>query len=117
MEKNLEIKGDSTFLEKLGLKETELKGSSEVTGGFFKQLKDTLDSFIGTKGSLVTYEESLVSNNKQLTKEKTNNEESITKKYETMAEKWVQYDSMIAKIEQQFSTLKTMINAQLNSKS
>ncbi|EAI4414509.1 flagellar filament capping protein FliD [Campylobacter fetus] len=114
---NLEIKGDSTFLEKLGLKETELKGSSEVTGGFFKQLKDTLDSFIGTKGSLVTYEESLVSNNKQLTKEKTNNEESITKKYETMAEKWVQYDSMIAKIEQQFSTLKTMINAQLNSKS
>ncbi|OCS34374.1 flagellar filament capping protein FliD [Campylobacter fetus] len=67
---NLEIKGDSTFLEKLGLKETELKGSSEVTGGFFKQLKDTLDSFIGTKGSLVTYEESLVSNNKQLTKEK-----------------------------------------------
>lgn len=114
---NLEIKGDSTFLEKLGLKETELKGSSEVTGGFFKQLKDTLDSFIGTKGSLVTYEESLVSNNKQLTKEKTNNEESITKKYETMAEKWVQYDSMMAKIEQQFSTLKTMINAQLNSKS
>ncbi len=114
---NLEIKGDSTFLEKLGLKETELKGSSEVTGGFFKQLKDTLDSFIGTKGSLVTYEESLVSNNKQLTKEKTNNEESITKKYETMAEKWVQYDSMIAKIEQQFSTLKIMINAQLNSKS
>ncbi|HDX6330445.1 flagellar filament capping protein FliD [Campylobacter fetus] len=114
---NLEIKGDSTFLEKLGLKETELKGSSEVTGGFFKQLKDTLDSFIGTKGSLVTYEESLVSNNKQLTKEKTNNEESITKKYETMAEKWVQYDGMIAKIEQQFSTLKTMINAQLNSKS
>lgn len=114
---NLEIKGDSTFLEKLGLKETELKGSSEVTGGFFKQLKDTLDSFIGTKGSLVTYEESLVSNNKQLTKEKTNNEESITKKYETMAEKWVQYDSMMAKIEQQFSMLKTMINAQLNSKS
>ncbi|OCR93061.1 flagellar filament capping protein FliD [Campylobacter fetus] len=114
---NLEIKGDSTFLEKLGLKETELKGSSEVTGGFFKQLKDTLDSFIGTKGSLVTYEESLVSSNKQLTEEKTKNEESITKKYETMAEKWVQYDSMIAKIEQQFSTLKTMINAQLNSNS
>ncbi|MBR2159167.1 MAG: flagellar filament capping protein FliD, partial [Campylobacter sp.] len=67
---DIEIKGSSDFLEKLGLKEQKLDGKTEIIGGFFKGLNDTINGLIGTNGTLTTYEENLTNSHKSLTQSK-----------------------------------------------
>ncbi|WP_086229270.1 flagellar filament capping protein FliD [Campylobacter devanensis] len=112
---NIEIKGDSAFLEKLGLKEQKLEGKTEVVGGFFKGLNDTLNGLIGTNGTLTKYEESLTSSHKSLTESKEKRQKELDTKYTTMAEKWSQYDTIIAKLESQMNTVNGMIEAARNA--
>ncbi|WP_293651238.1 flagellar filament capping protein FliD [uncultured Campylobacter sp.] len=112
---NIEIKGDSIFLEKLGLKEQKLEGKTEVVGGFFKGLNDTLNGLIGTNGTLTKYEESLTNSHKSLTESKEQRQKELDTKYTTMAEKWSQYDTIIAKLESQMNTVNGMIEAARNA--
>ncbi|WP_096024984.1 flagellar filament capping protein FliD [Campylobacter lanienae] len=112
---NIEIKGDSTFLEKLGLKEQKLEGKTEVVGGFFKGLNDTLNGLIGTNGTLTKYGESLTSSHKSLTESKEKRQQELDTKYTTMAEKWSQYDVLISKLETQMRTVTSMIEAAANA--
>ncbi|WP_096023639.1 flagellar filament capping protein FliD [Campylobacter lanienae] len=112
---NIEIKGDSTFLESLGLKEQKLEGKTEVVGGFFKGLNDTLNGLIGTNGTLTKYGESLTSSQKSLTESKEKRQQELDTKYTTMAEKWSQYDVLISKLETQMSTVTSMIEAAANA--
>lgn len=112
---NIEIKGDSAFLEKLGLKEQKLEGKTEVVGGFFKGLNDTLNGLIGTNGTLTKYEESLTNSHKSLTESKEKRQKELDTKYTTMAEKWSQYDTIIAKLESQMNTVNGMIEAARNA--
>ncbi|WP_170000403.1 flagellar filament capping protein FliD [Campylobacter sp. RM9328] len=112
---NIEIKGDSTFLESLGLKEQKLEGKTEVVGGFFKGLNDTLNGLIGTNGTLTKYGESLTSSHKSLTESKEKRQQELDTKYTTMAEKWSQYDVLISKLETQMSTVTRMIEAAANA--
>ncbi|WP_096022499.1 flagellar filament capping protein FliD [Campylobacter lanienae] len=112
---NIEIKGDKDFLEKLGLKEQKLEGKTEVVGGFFKGLNDTLNGLIGTNGTLTKYEESLTSSHKSLTESKEKRQKELDTKYTTMAEKWSQYDTIIAKLESQMNTVNSMIEAAANA--
>ena len=112
---NIEIKGDSTFLESLGLKEQKLEGKTEVVGGFFKGLNDTLNGLIGTNGTLTKYENSLTSSHKSLTESKEKRQQELDTKYTTMAEKWSQYDVLISKLETQMSTVTSMIEAAANA--
>lgn len=112
---DIEIKGDSSFLEKLGLKEQKLDGKTEIIGGFFKGLNDTLNGLIGSEGSLTAYEESLTSSHKSLTASKEQRQKELDAKYTTMAEKWSQYDTIIAKLEAQMNTVNSMIEAANNA--
>ena len=112
---NIEIKGDSKFLESLGLKEQKLEGKTEVVGGFFKGLNDTLNGLIGTNGTLTKYENSLTSSHKSLTETKEKRQKELDTKYTTMAEKWSQYDTIIAKLESQMNTVNGMIEAARNA--
>ncbi|WP_096019426.1 flagellar filament capping protein FliD [Campylobacter lanienae] len=112
---NIEIKGDKDFLEKLGLKEQKLEGKTEVVGGFFKGLNDTLNGLIGTNGTLTKYGESLTSSHKSLTESKEKRQQELDTKYTTMAEKWSQYDTIIAKLENQMKTVTSMIEAAANA--
>lgn len=112
---DIEIKGDSTFLTKLGLKEQKLDGKTEIIGGFFKGLNDTLNGLIGSEGSLTAYEESLTSSHKSLTASKEQRQKELDAKYTTMAEKWSQYDTIIAKLEAQMNTVNSMIEAANNA--
>lgn len=113
--KNIEIKGDKNFLEKLGLKEQKLEGKTEVVGGFFKGLNDTLNGLIGTNGTLTKYGESLTNSHKSLTESKEKRQQELDTKYTTMAEKWSQYDVLISKLETQMSTVTSMIEAAANA--
>ncbi|WP_096014764.1 flagellar filament capping protein FliD [Campylobacter lanienae] len=112
---NIEIKGDKDFLEKLGLKEQKLEGKTEVVGGFFKGLNDTLNGLIGTNGTLTKYGESLTISHKSLTESKEKRQQELDTKYTTMAEKWSQYDVLISKLETQMSTVTSMIEAAANA--
>lgn len=112
---DIEIKGDSSFLTKLGLKEQKLDGKTEIIGGFFKGLNDTLNGLIGSEGSLTAYEESLTSSHKSLTASKEQRQKELDAKYTTMAEKWSQYDTIIAKLEAQMNTVNSMIEAANNA--
>ena len=112
---DIEIKGDKTFLEKLGLKEQKLDGKTEIVGGFFKGLNDTINGLIGTNGTLTAYEESLTSSHKSLTTSKEQRQKELDTKYTTMAEKWSQYDTIIAKLESQMNTVNGMIEAARNA--
>lgn len=113
--KNIEIKGEKNFLEKLGLKEQKLEGKTEVVGGFFKGLNDTLNGLIGKNGTLTKYEDSLTSSHKSLTETKEKRQKELDTKYTTMAEKWSQYDTIIAKLENQMKTVTSMIEAAANA--
>ena len=113
--KNIEIKGEKSFLEKLGLKEQKLEGKTEVVGGFFKGLNDTLNGLIGKNGTLTAYEKSLTSSHKSLTETKEKRQKELDTKYTQMAEKWAQYDSIIAKLENQNKTVNSMIQAAINA--
>lgn len=112
---DIEIKGDNNFLAKLGLKEQKLDGKTEIIGGFFKGLNDTLNGLIGSEGSLTAYEESLTSSHKSLTASKEQRQKELDAKYTTMAEKWSQYDTIIAKLEAQMNTVNSMIEAANNA--
>ncbi|MBQ7135930.1 flagellar filament capping protein FliD [Campylobacter sp.] len=112
---DIEIKGNSNFLTKLGLKEQKLDGKTEIIGGFFKGLNDTLNGLIGSEGSLTAYEESLTSSHKSLTASKEQRQKELDAKYTTMAEKWSQYDTIIAKLEAQMNTVNSMIEAANNA--
>ena len=112
---DIEIKGQSDFLTKLGLKEQKLDGKTEIVGGFFKGLNDTINGLIGTNGTLTAYEESLTSSHKSLTTSKEQRQKELDTKYTTMAEKWSQYDTIIAKLESQMNTVNGMIEAARNA--
>lgn len=112
---DIEIKGSSDFLEKLGLKEQKLDGKTEIIGGFFKGLNDTINGLIGTNGTLTTYEENLTNSHKSLTQSKEQRQKELDTKYTTMAEKWSQYDTIIAKLESQMNTVNGMIEAARNA--
>ena len=112
---DIEIKGENSFLTKLGLKEQKLDGKTEIIGGFFKGLNDTLNGLIGSEGSLTAYEESLTSSHKSLTASKEQRQKELDAKYTTMAEKWSQYDTIIAKLEAQMNTVNSMIEAANNA--
>lgn len=112
---DIEIKGNSDFLTKLGLKEQKLDGKTEIIGGFFKGLNDTINGLIGTNGTLTTYEENLTNSHKSLTESKEKRQKELDTKYTTMAEKWSQYDTIIAKLESQMNTVNGMIEAARNA--
>ncbi len=112
---DIEIKGESNFLTKLGLKEQKLDGKTEIIGGFFKGLNDTINGLIGTNGTLTTYEENLTNSHKSLTESKEQRQKELDTKYTTMAEKWSQYDTIIAKLESQMNTVNSMIEAARNA--
>ncbi|WP_038815458.1 flagellar filament capping protein FliD [Campylobacter jejuni] len=111
------IKGDSDFLKKFGLSQTNIAAEAVEGVGVFAQLKTTLQGITGTDGSLTKYDESLTNDTKSLSETKESTQAMIDARYETMANQWLQYESILNKLNQQLSTVTNMINAANNSSS
>lgn len=109
------IKGDSDFLKQFGLSQTSIAAEAVEGVGVFAQLKTTLQGITGTNGSLTKYDESLTNDTKSLTQTKESTQTLIDTRYETMANQWLQYESILNKLNQQLSTVTNMINAANNS--
>ncbi|HED8254662.1 TPA: flagellar filament capping protein FliD [Campylobacter jejuni] len=111
------IKGDSGFLKQFGLSQTNIAAEAVEGVGVFAQLKTTLQGITGTDGSLTKYDESLTNDTKSLNETKESTQAMIDTRYETMANQWLQYESILNKLNQQLSTVTNMINAANNSSS
>ncbi|TKX31385.1 flagellar filament capping protein FliD [Campylobacter aviculae] len=109
------IKGDEEFLKKFGLSETTIAAKPIEGKGIFAQLKATLQGMTGTNGSLTKYDESLTNDTKSLKESKESAQELIDARYDTMANQWLQYESILNKLNQQLTTVTNMINAANNS--
>ncbi|EOF7243441.1 flagellar filament capping protein FliD [Campylobacter jejuni] len=109
------IKGDSKFLKQFGLSQTSIAAEAVEGVGVFAQLKTTLQGITGTNGSLTKYDESLTNDTKSLTQTKESTQTLIDTRYDTMANQWLQYESILNKLNQQLTTVTNMINAANNS--
>lgn len=113
---SIEIKGNASILDKFGLTAVNISSKKTVTQGVFSSLNSRLNDMVGKDGSLTLFSEKLTGDNKKLTEERAKATESLTTKYDMMAQRFLAYDKMIANLENQFSTLKSMIDAEMNSK-
>lgn len=109
------IKGDNDFLKQFGLSQVSIAAEAVEGAGVFAQLKTTLQGITGTDGSLTKYDESLTNDTKALTESKESAQKLIDTRYETMANQWLQYESILNKLNQQLTTVTNMINAANNS--
>lgn len=109
------IKGDTEFLKQFGLSETTIAAKPIEGKGIFAQLKSTLQGMTGTNGSLTKYDESLTNDTKSLNESKKSAQDMIDARYDTMANQWLQYESILNKLNQQLKTVTNMINAANNS--
>ncbi|MBZ7963667.1 flagellar filament capping protein FliD [Campylobacter sp. 2457A] len=109
------IKGDKDFLKMFGLSETTIAAKPIEGKGIFSQLKATLQGMTGTNGSLTKYDESLTNDTKSLNESKKSAQDMIDARYDTMANQWLQYESILNKLNQQLTTVTNMINAANNS--
>lgn len=109
------IKGDNDFLKQFGLSQVSIAAEAVEGAGVFAQLKTTLQGITGTDGSLTKYDESLTNDTKALTESKESAQKLIDTRYETMANQWLQYESILNKLNQQLTTVTNMINTANNS--
>lgn len=101
--------------------ESFFTGSITNTGaekpGIFDTIDEKMVNYTSSGRMLSTFDESLKTEATRLDKEKTAAQKALDTRYETMTKKFAAYDSMINKITTQFSSLKSMIDAQANNSS
>ena len=113
---SLEIKGNSTALASLGVSEATVNPITKKTDGLFTRLNKMLDGVVGKDGTMIAMQNQLRDENKSITDNKEATQKLLDEKYTTMQERFIKYNAIIASLENQFSTLKSMIDAEINSR-
>ncbi|WP_249321088.1 flagellar filament capping protein FliD [Campylobacter mucosalis] len=113
---DIEIKGNNSVLAQFGMSENITRAKTTNFDGLFTKMSDQLDKLVGSNGSLTIYDKKLADDNKKLTDEKEKAQTNLDDKYKQMRDTWSQYDTIIAKLENQFAALKAMIDAEMNNK-
>ncbi len=108
------INADSTDVEAFFRGTTDEDGT--LNNGFFTDFNDMLGRYITGDDSILTlYEKFLSSEKTSLTKERVTTVGRLDDRYETMASRFAAYDTIINKLNNQFSALSMMIEASYNS--
>ncbi|WP_263832731.1 flagellar filament capping protein FliD [Sulfurospirillum oryzae] len=111
------ITGNSTALSSLGLQATNVYSSPHTKDGLFTTFNNMLKSYVNTTdGTLTQYNKSLTTEKKALTTTRTTAVSRLDSKYEAMATKFAAYDSIISKLNNQFSSLSSIIKQSYVSK-
>ncbi|WP_460169424.1 flagellar filament capping protein FliD [Campylobacter concisus] len=113
---SLEIKGNSTALASLGMSEATVNPITKKTDGLFTRLNKMLDGVVGKDGTMIAMQNQLRDENKSIADNKEATQKLLDEKYTTMQERFIKYNAIIASLENQFSTLKSMIDAEINSR-
>jgi flagellar hook-associated protein 2 len=85
------------------------------TSGIFEDIDDKLKGYTGYKKLLSNFEDDLKTEGKNLSKAHLSASESLDARYAILTKRFIAYDSVISKINAQFSSLQMMINAEVNS--
>lgn len=96
------------------------RGSTDEDGnvlnGFFTDFNDFLARYVSGDSSILSlYEQSLSTEKTSLTKERATTVSRLDDRYETMAARFAAYDSIINKLNNQFSALSMMIESSYNN--
>lgn len=110
------ISGDSSKLANLGLKEEKFISSKTTNIGVFEKIKNSLDLLIGNDGTFTTLEKDYKDKIDKLNKEIEKTTKDIDTKFETLNNRFSQYDAMMAKLSLQENQIKQIIE-QSNKKS
>jgi len=113
---NIEVKGKASALATLGMSEATVNPVTKKTDGLFTKLANMLDGAVGKKGTMIAMQNQLKDESESITKNKESTQKLLDEKYTTMQERFIKYNSIIASLENQFSTLKSMIDAEINSR-
>jgi len=112
------ITGDSTALSTLGLQASNVYSSPTVKEGVFTTFNNVLKGYVNTTdGTLTQYNKSLATEKTALTKTRATAVSRLDTKYEAMATKFAAYESIISKLNNQFSSLSTMIKQSYSTSS
>ena len=113
----INIKGSAAALNAVGFSESTVTPKNTTVSGIFASTKKAVDGLINSKnGSLTKYAQSLTEEKKTLDKEKEKTQKTLDAKYATMEERFLAYDKIISKLNSEFSSLKSMIEAEYNKK-
>ena len=113
---NIEVKGKASALATLGMSEATVNPVTKKTDGLFTKLAKMLDGAVGKEGTMIAMQNQLKDESESITKNKESTQKLLDEKYTTMQERFIKYNSIIASLENQFATLKSMIDAELNNK-
>ena len=113
---NIEVKGKASALATLGMSEATVNPVTKKTDGLFTKLANMLDGAVGKKGTMIAMQNQLKDESESITKNKESTQKLLDEKYTTMQERFIKYNAIIASLENQFATLKSMIDAELNNK-
>jgi flagellar hook-associated protein 2 len=113
---DIKIEGNASKLAQLGVESTDLKSTITSNVGIFSSLSETLDNMLKeSTGSITLLDNQYTSEQKRLTLERSRTMEQLDNKYATMVAQFAAYDTIIANLNNQFSSLQSMIDTQLNS--
>lgn len=114
---DISVKGKTAGLNAVGYTARTVTGSFESNEGIFSQLNQSINKMVSNNGGSITLlNEQFTNEQKRLNKERARAVEQLDSKYATMVAQFAAYDTMIANLNNQFATLQSMIDAQLNSK-
>ena len=98
------------------MSEATVNPVTKKTDGLFTKLANMLDGAVGKKGTMIAMQNQLKDESESITKNKESTQKLLDEKYTTMQERFIKYNAIIASLENQFATLKSMIDAELNNK-
>lgn len=97
-----------------GGSEVDTYGNTQSFDGIFAMLEDKVDSYTSfSNGQLKRLDDGLDKNLERLKDDVTKNNALITSRYDTMAQRFVAYDAIISRINNQFNVLDQQIQASL----
>jgi len=101
------------IINKADLVTTDTEGN--YTEGIFGNLDTLLNSYTDSDGLMKTLVDSSASELNSLNSSKSRSQEMLDARYNTMSARFAQYDSLISKLNNQFSSLQQQISAMINA--
>jgi flagellar hook-associated protein 2 len=106
---NTDPSASETFLS--GKTTVESNGNIKIVDGVFTSMQNLLENYTKSDGSISTLVSGSSNEYKALTLNKTRSQALLDARYATMAARFSQYDSLISKLNSQFSSLQMQIDA------
>lgn len=110
---NADPSASETFLS--GKTTVESNGNIKTVDGVFTSMQNLLENYTKSDGSISTLASGSSNEYKALTLNKTRSQALLDARYATMAARFSQYDSLISKLNSQFSSLQMQIDAMASS--